>query len=134
MNIATRYSSLLLMVNTRSKQDNVWFSFYEGLHRHASLLITLLSAIFDTTTYKLKFKTLSVDYFKQHLLLNFKYVDETPHKHLNKIFERQISAPMLTETFPIKCIISKKLKECHSKALLTSLQGNFASIVNSLVI
>ncbi len=56
-NIAARYSYLLLMVKTRSKQDNVWFSFYEGLHRHASLLITLLSAIFDTTTNKLKFKT-----------------------------------------------------------------------------
>ncbi len=86
-NIAKRYSYLLLMVKTQSKQDNIWFSFYEGLHRHASLLITLLSAIFDTTTNKLKCKTLSVDYFKQHQLLNFKYVNETPHERLNKIFE-----------------------------------------------
>jgi hypothetical protein len=73
-------------------------------------LITILSAIFDTTTNKLKFKTLSVDYFKQHQLLNFKYVDETPHDRLNKNFEHQISAPMLTETFPIKCIILNKIE------------------------
>ncbi len=53
---------------------------------------------------------LSVDYFKQHQLLNFKYVDETPHKRLNKIFERQSSAPMLMETFPIKCIIPNKIE------------------------
>ena len=98
------------MVKTRSKRDNVWFSFYEGLHRHASLMITLLSAIFDTTTNVLKFRTLSVDYFKQHQLLNFKYVDETPHEHLNKIFECQISSPMLKEPFPIKCIIPNKIE------------------------
>ncbi len=98
------------MVKTQSKQDNVWFSFCEGLHWHASLLITLFFAIFDTTTNKLKFKTLSVDYFKQHQLLYFKYVDETPHERLNKIFERQISAPMLTEPFPIKCIIPNKIE------------------------
>ena len=34
-------------MKTKSKQDNVWISFYEGLHRHASLLITLLAAAFD---------------------------------------------------------------------------------------
>jgi hypothetical protein len=73
-------------------------------------LITLLSAIFNTTTNLLKFKTLSVDYFKQHQLLNFKYVDETPHKRLNKIFECKISAPMLIEPFPIKCIIPLKVE------------------------
>ncbi len=32
VNIARRYAALLLMVKTRSKLDNVWFSFYEGLH------------------------------------------------------------------------------------------------------
>ena len=110
VNIARRYTALLLMVKPRSKLDNVWFSFYEGLHRHASLLITLLSAIFDPTTNVLKFRTLSVDYFKQHQLLNFKSVDETPHERLNKIFERQISSPMLTEPFPIKCIIPNKIE------------------------
>jgi hypothetical protein len=73
-------------------------------------LITLLFAVFDTTTNIIKFNTLSVDYFKQHQLLNFKSVNETPHEHLNKIFEREISAPMLTEPFPIKCIIPHKVE------------------------
>ena len=108
--MATRYYYLLFMVKAQSNQDNVWMSFYEGLHRHASLLITLLSAVFDTTTNILKFNTLSVEYFKQHQLLNFKSVDETPHERLNKIFERKISAPMLTETFPVKCIIPHKVE------------------------
>ena len=32
VNIARRYAALLLIGKTRSKLDNVWFSFYEGLH------------------------------------------------------------------------------------------------------
>ena len=110
VNLASRYYYLLLLVKVQSKKDNVWISFYEGLHRHASLLITLLSAVFDTTTNILKFNTLSVDYFKQHQLPNFKSVNETPHDRLNKIFEREIIAPMLTEPFPIKCIIPHKVE------------------------
>lgn len=110
VNLASRYYYLLLLVKVQSKKDNVWISFYEGLHRHASLLITLLSAVFDTTTNILKFNTLSIDYFKQHQLPNFKSVNETPHDRLNKIFEREIIAPMLTEPFPIKCIIPHKVE------------------------
>jgi hypothetical protein len=109
-NMATRYYYLLFMVKAQSKQDNVWISFYEGLHQHASLLITLISAAFDTTNNILKFKTLSVEYFKQHQLLNFKSVNEAPHECLNKIFKRKISAPMLTATFPVKCIIMHKVE------------------------
>ena len=110
VNLASRYYYLLFLVKVQSKKDNVWISFYEGLHRHASLLITLLSAVFNTTTNILKFNTLSVDYFKQHQLPNFKSVNETPHDCLNKIFERKIIAPMLTEPFPIKCIIPHKVE------------------------
>jgi len=32
MSLASRYYYLLFMVKARSKQDNVWISFYEGLH------------------------------------------------------------------------------------------------------
>jgi hypothetical protein len=110
VNLASRYYYLLLLVKVQSKRDNVWISFYEGLHRHASLLITLLSAVFNTTRNSLKSNTLSIDYFKQHQLLNFKSVNETPNERLNKIFEREIIAPMLTEPFPIKCIIPHKVE------------------------
>jgi hypothetical protein len=32
LNMAARYYYLLCMVKAHSKQDNVWISFYEGLH------------------------------------------------------------------------------------------------------
>ena len=82
-NMSTRYYYLLFMVKSHSKQDNVWISFYEGSHRHASLVITLLSAAFNKTHNILKFKTLSIGYFKQHQLQNFKSVNATPHERLN---------------------------------------------------
>jgi hypothetical protein len=33
-----KYYKLLLLVKTKSKNDNVWISFIEGLHRHAAIL------------------------------------------------------------------------------------------------
>ncbi len=98
------------MMKSQTKQDTVWISFYEGLHWHASLLITLLSTVFNTTTNIFKFNTLSIDYFKQHQLFHFNSVDEKPHEHLNKTFKHKIRAPMLTKPFPIKCIIPHKFK------------------------
>ena len=32
VSLATRYYYQLFMLNAQSKQDNVWISFYEGLH------------------------------------------------------------------------------------------------------
>jgi hypothetical protein len=36
------YHKLLLLVKTKSKTNNVWISFIEGLHRHAAILASLL--------------------------------------------------------------------------------------------
>ena len=46
---ADSYFYLLKSVKARSNKDNIWISFYEGLHRHAALMITLLSAVFNPT-------------------------------------------------------------------------------------
>jgi hypothetical protein len=41
------YFKLLLLVKTKSKNDKVWISFIEGLHRHAASLACLLCMKFD---------------------------------------------------------------------------------------
>ncbi len=112
-NLASRYYYLLFLVKAQSKKDNVWISFYEGLHRHASLLITLLSAVFNTTTNILQFNTLSVDYFRQHQLTNFKTVNETPHECLNKIFERKSVHLCSQNLFQSSVSFHPNLTECH---------------------
>ncbi len=39
-----KYIKLLKMVKTSSKNDNIWISFWEGMHRHAAIIMSLLGA------------------------------------------------------------------------------------------
>jgi hypothetical protein len=41
------YYKLLLLLKTKSKNDKVWISFIEGLHRHAAIIASLLCMKFD---------------------------------------------------------------------------------------
>jgi hypothetical protein len=34
-----RYYELLFLVKSESTKDHVWFSFFEGMHRHAAMLV-----------------------------------------------------------------------------------------------
>jgi hypothetical protein len=74
--LASSYFYLLKVVKTKSRNDTVWISFNEGLHRHAALLISLLSAVFNPAINIFKNKSLTASYFKQQLLLHFKDVTE----------------------------------------------------------
>ncbi len=38
----TGYFDLLRLVKTLSPNDTVWISFWEGMHRHAAIIMTLL--------------------------------------------------------------------------------------------
>jgi hypothetical protein len=40
------YYELLLLVKTKSKKDNIWISYVEGLHRHAAIIACLLCTKF----------------------------------------------------------------------------------------
>ncbi len=42
-----KYYELLHLVKTKSKKDNIWISFFEGLHRHAATIACLLCTKFD---------------------------------------------------------------------------------------
>jgi hypothetical protein len=41
------YYELLLLVKTKSKNDKVWISFIEGIHRHAAIITCLLCMKLD---------------------------------------------------------------------------------------
>jgi hypothetical protein len=59
-----QYYNLLLMVKTSNTKDNIWMSFYEGLHRHAALMMCLLCSKVDLMTNKVNHGSLIADYFK----------------------------------------------------------------------
>jgi hypothetical protein len=60
---ASTYFFLLLTLKYRSNKDNIWMSFYEGLHRHTALLLSLTSSAFNLTKNEIKFKSLTSDFF-----------------------------------------------------------------------
>ncbi len=50
---ASTYIYLLMTVKYRSNTDNIWMSFYEGLHGHTALLLSLTSSAFNLTKNKI---------------------------------------------------------------------------------
>jgi hypothetical protein len=85
-------------------------SFYEGLHRHTALLLSLTSSAFNLTKNEIKFKSLTSDFFCQQKIENFKKDSKEPHERLSNIFDGKENAKMLTEQFNIKAIIPKKVE------------------------
>jgi hypothetical protein len=107
---ASSYFFLLLTVKYQSKKDNIWMSFYEGLHRHTALLLSLTSSAFNLTKNEIKFKSLTSEFFRQQKIENFKNDSKAPHERLRDIFDGKENAKMLTEQFNIKAIIPKKVE------------------------
>ncbi len=92
------------------KQDNVWISFYEGLHQHSALMLSLLSSTFNTTENLFKYKSLTTKYFKEQNLANFVNEMETPQVRLSEIFQKWIDAPMITKTFRVRGLVKKRMQ------------------------
>ena len=85
-------------------------SFYEGLHRHTALLLSLTSSSFNLTKNEIKFKSLTSEFFCQQQIENFKFDSKKPHERLSDIFDGKEKANMLTDTFNIKAIIPKPVQ------------------------
>ena len=85
-------------------------SFYEGLHRHTALLLSLTSSAFNLTKNEIKFKSLTSEFFRQQKIENFQNDSKAPYERLRDIFDGKENAKMLTEQFNIKAIIPKKVE------------------------
>jgi hypothetical protein len=59
-----RYLNMLLLVKTKSKVDNLWVSFVEGLHQHATMITCLLCTKFDYSSDKIQPGSLDIQDFK----------------------------------------------------------------------
>jgi hypothetical protein len=106
---ASNYFFLLITVKYRSDTDNIWMSFYEGIHRHTDLLLSLTSSAFNLTKNEIKFKSLTSEFFSQQQIEKFKYDSKKPHQRLSDIFDGKEKAIMLTELFNIKAITPKSV-------------------------
>ena len=108
LDCASTYHYLLLTVKCQSNKDYIWMSFYEGLHRHSALLLSLTSSAFNLTKNEIKFQSLTTDYFKKQQLENFKENSKQPHERLSDIFDGKENAKNVDRTIQLKSNHSKE--------------------------
>ncbi len=108
---------LLKTVKCESKKDDVWMTFYEGLHQHSALILSLLSSTFNIKENMFKNKSLNYQYFKEQQLVNFKDEVSQPHECLNEIFAKTRNAPMITKMFHAKGMISKPVTKSNESTV-----------------
>ena len=105
-----RYFELLFLVKSESKRDEVWFSFFEGMHRHAAIVAGLLCSKFNHMTNELKLGSLTLkDFSGDTVLKSYKDPGISVEDHLNKIMTKQLDPPMLTNTFHLSAYIPKQV-------------------------
>jgi hypothetical protein len=118
------YYKLLLMVKKLSTKDHIWMSFYEGLHRHAALMMCLLCSKIDLVSNKVNHDSLTANYFKMKISIKeFKEPDKSTLEQLERMFiDEDVKAPMLTTLVIIRAFIPRimvsKIKHGDLEVLL----------------
>ena len=104
-----KYYDLLHLVKTQSKKDNIWISFIEGLHRHATTIACLLCMKFDYDNNIINPGSLDLDDFKISDIPDYKDPGVSPRQFLLSIFNGETEAPMLTLLFNFQAYIPKQI-------------------------
>jgi hypothetical protein len=118
------YYKLLLMVKRSSTKDHIWMSFYEGLHRHATLMMCLLCSKIDLVSNKVYHDSLTANYFKTKVSIKeFKEPNKSPLEQLERIYiDEDVKASMLTTLITIRAFIPRitvsKIKHGDLEVLL----------------
>jgi hypothetical protein len=101
------YFDLLLMVKKQSEKDHVWISFYEGLHRHAALMMCLLSSKLNLIANEITHGSLTAEYIRTKVSIKeITQPNKTPVEQLIGIYiDEDIKAPMPTTLVTIKAFV-----------------------------
>jgi hypothetical protein len=103
------YYKLILLVKTKSKNDNVWISFIEGLHRHTVILAILLCMKFDNYKNKIILGSLQLDNFEKAQILHYKNPGVTPREQLVQIIGNHFEALMFKTPMLIQAYIPHRV-------------------------
>lgn len=116
------YHNLLILVKTKSPNNNVWISFVEGLHRHAAIIACLLCANFDIKTNALIPGSLELQHFVDagvHHIDTVGNATVTPRQQLCTMISNQ-AASLLTTPMNVQVYIPSDINcdpHCLMKAL-----------------
>jgi hypothetical protein len=95
-------------MKTKSKNDSVWISFIEGLHRHAAILASLLCMKFKYSNNNVIPGSLQLDDFEKAKIPHYKNPGVTPREQFGQIIRNHFEAlmfktPMLIQAYiPIR--------------------------------
>jgi hypothetical protein len=114
-----RYYELLYLVKSKSKVDKIWFSFFEGMHRHAAIVAGLVCSRFNHSTNELELGSLKLeDFNNDSVIKSFNKPNITVEEQLDRIFKKLIDAPMFTNEFPLSVYIPKTMHANENAAQL----------------
>jgi hypothetical protein len=123
-----RYYKLLFLVKSSSTVDHIWFSFFEGMHRHAAIVAGLLCSKFDHATNELKPGSLTLGDFKiDGAVKNFKVSSTTVEEHLDRIIAKEFKAPMFHNEFHVSAYVPKHLMDANKLIEATQIQSLWIS-------
>ena len=128
----TQYYNLLYLVKTESKNDHVWISFVEGLHRHAAIVLSLLCSKFDYQNNTLVSKSLHITNFEKADIPGFARPTDstlTPERLLNDIYllddidnKDSDYSTMLKKPFTVKAYFPSN-NNCDTNTLISTLRS-----------
>jgi hypothetical protein len=130
--VLTQYYDLLYLVKTESKNDYVWISFVEGLHRHAAIVLSLLCSKFDYQNNILVSKSLRITNFEKADIPGFARPTDstlTPERLLNDIYllddidnKDSDYSTMLKKPFTVKAYFPSN-NNCDTNTLIRTLRS-----------
>ena len=104
-----QHFELLFLVKSESRRDKVWFSFFEGMHQHATKVAGLLCSKFNHITNELELGSLTLkDFSGEGVMKSYKDPGISVEGHLNKIMIKELELPMSTNTFHLSAYIPKQ--------------------------
>ena len=122
------YYELLCLVKSKSEEDYIWFSFFEGMHHHAAIITSLLCSKFNHSTNELITGSLTMEQFRSGSIKYFKDPGTTVSNHLNQIMASQFEAPMFDNQFHVSKYVPKQnVKQAADLIQATKLQSQWIS-------
>ncbi len=88
--------------------DHVWFSFFEGMHCHAAIVMGLVCSKFNHLTNELQSGSLTLEDFRNGNIKSFKEPNTLVSDHLNQIMSKQFNAPMVHSQFHLSAYVSNQ--------------------------
>jgi hypothetical protein len=108
-NTVQAYFDLLCLVKEQSTNDKVWISFWEGMHRHAAIIMTLLCADITYNTKNCYIpRTLQKSSFNDYIK-GYTDTEPTPFQIIQAIFDgTNVDAKMLKTVMNVMAYIPQK--------------------------